>query len=149
MTIFGNLADEITRNKKIVEVIDAINNFENKSEYYDKLLEKLKDSDKFLIEASSILSREELAETNYKSSMIKEYMAKKKAIDTCKDDIYRTFKVDEYYSTADVNKHLTNIFSTHNISINKRGMVDILKNYFEIEETRKSSERGVIIVKII
>lgn len=59
-----------------------------------------------------------------------------------RNDVYRAFKENSDYSTADLNDGLQEIFDKHDIQYNKSGCSNMIKFFFDAEPYRNSDERG-------
>ena len=121
-----------------------------KSGYDRELLKEIGDSYSLMTEAYDLLGEKKILETGFKDADLKAAVEAKKTSNLERSAgvvaaVHNTFKEGQWYSIADINTKLQEIYRTFNIPYNKRGISGNIYIYYVAKQSEHKKKRGYLL----
>ena len=121
-----------------------------KSGYDRELLKEIGDSYSLMTEAYDLLGEKKILETGFKDADLKAAVEAKKTSNLERSAgvvaaVHNTFKEGQWYSIADINTGLQEIYRTFNIPYNKRGISGNICIYYVAKQSEHKKKRGYLL----
>ena len=121
-----------------------------KSGYDRELLKEIGDSYSLMTEAYDLLGEEKILETGFKDADLKAAVEAKKTSNLERSAgvvaaVHNKFKEGQWYSIADINTGLQEIYRTFKIPYNKRGISGNICIYYEAKQSERKKKRGYLL----
>ena len=121
-----------------------------KSGYDRELLKEIGDSYSLMTEAYDLLGEKKILETGFKDADLKAAVEAKKTSNLERSAgvvaaVHNTFKEGQWYSIADINTGLQEIYRTFNIPYNKRGISGNIYIYYVAKQSEHKKKRGYLL----
>ena len=121
-----------------------------KSGYDRELLKEIGDSYSLMTEAYDLLGEKKILETGFKDADLKAAVEAKKTSNLERSAgvvaaVHNTFKEGQWYSIADINTLLQEIYRTFNIPYNKRGISGNICIYYVAMQSERKKKRGYLL----
>ena len=121
-----------------------------KSGYDRELLKEIGDSYSLMTEAYDLLGEKKILETGFKDADLKAAVEAKKTSNLERSAgvvaaVHNTFKEGQWYSIADINTLLQEIYRTFKIPYNKRGISGNICIYYVAMQSERKKKRGYLL----
>lgn len=121
-----------------------------KSGYDRELLKEIGDSYSLMTEAYDLLGEKKILETGFKDADLKAAVEAKKTSNLERSAgvvaaVHNKFKEGQWYSIADINTGLQEIYRTFKIPYNKRGISGNICIYYEAVKTERGRKKGYLL----
>ena len=121
-----------------------------KSGYDRELLKEIGDSYSLMTEAYDLLGEKKILETGFKEADLKAAVEAKKTSNLERSAgvvaaVHNKFKEGQWYSIADINTGLQEIYRTFKIPYNKRGISGNICIYYEAVKTERGRKKGYLL----
>ena len=121
-----------------------------KSGYDRELLKEIGDSYSLMTEAYDLLGEKKILETGFKDADLKAAVEAKKTSNLERSAgvvaaVHNKFKEGQWYSIADINTGLQEIYRTFNIPYNKRGISGNICIYYIAKQSERKKKRGYLL----
>ena len=121
-----------------------------RNRYDRELLKEIGDSYHLVMEAYDLLGEKKILETGFKDSDLKSAVEAKKTSNLERSAgvvaaVHNAFTEGQWYSIADINAKLQEIYRTFKIPYNRRGMADKIGIYYDVEKREHRKKRGYLL----
>lgn len=121
-----------------------------RNRYDRELLKEIGDSYHLVMEAYDLLGEKKILETGFKDSDLKSAVEAKKTSNLERSAgvvaaVHNAFTEGQWYSIADINAKLQEIYRTFKILFDRRGMADKICIYYDAEKREHGRKKGYLL----